>query len=198
MSKRAAELDERIAAAFANDAKSADVSILLAEVETAASAAKADAEAARARALDPLLSRDDVKLARREMEDAAFTRDRLHQAGTKLAERVEALKALEAERHARAEHKRVLTDRNRLAEEAARFAEPILEIAKFLAKADVLDREIRAYNQRPTRLGHVPPVLVGDASVVETLLQEGPIRVAFTDLVARQYPKATKAMAGHS
>ena len=57
-------------------------------------------------------------------------------------ERVEALKALEVERHARAEHKRVLTERNWLAEEAARFAEPILEIAKFLAKADVFDRRL--------------------------------------------------------
>ena len=94
-------MDARIAAAFADDATSADVSILLAEVEAAASAAEADAEAARARALDPLLSRDDVKLARREMEDAAFTRDRLHQAGTKLTERVAALKALEAARSAR-------------------------------------------------------------------------------------------------
>jgi hypothetical protein len=33
-------------------------------------------------------------LARREMDDAAFHRDRLHEAGAKLAERVEALKAL--------------------------------------------------------------------------------------------------------
>jgi hypothetical protein len=188
MTKRAAEqtMDARIAAAFADDAGSDSVSGLLAEVEAAASAAEAEAEAARARALDPLLSRDDVKLARREMEDAAFTRDRLHQAGTKLAERVEALKALEAERHARAEHQRILAERTRLAEEMGRFAEPILEIARLLAKVDLFDQEIRSYNLRPTRLGHVRAVLSGDASVVEILLQEGPIRGAFTDLVARQ------------
>ena len=184
---RAAEtMDARIAAAFADDARSADVSILLAEVEAAANAAEADAEAARARALDPLSSSDGVAVARREMEDAAFKRDRLKVAAAKLSERVEALRALEAERHARAEHQRILAKRTRLAEEAARFAEPILEIAKFLAKADVFDQEIRSYNQRPTRLGHVRPVLAGDATVVESLLQDGPIRGAFTALIARQ------------
>ena len=62
------ELDARIAAAFAEDAKSVDVSRLLPEVEEATTAADAAAGEARARALDPLLSPDEVKLARREME----------------------------------------------------------------------------------------------------------------------------------
>jgi hypothetical protein len=56
------------------------------------------------------------------MEDANFARDRLHQAGTKLAERVEALKALEADRRMRAEHEGVLAERDRLAEEMERMA----------------------------------------------------------------------------
>ena len=38
---------------------------LLVEVEVAAGAADAAADGARTRALDPLLSRDDVKVARR-------------------------------------------------------------------------------------------------------------------------------------
>ena len=119
----------RIAAAFAEDAKSVDVSRLLPEVEAAAKAADAATVQARARALDPLLSGDDVKLARREMEDAAFTRDRLHEAGKKLAERIEALKALEADRRMWAEHERVLAERDRLAEEMERMADPIAQIA---------------------------------------------------------------------
>ena len=49
------------------------------------------------------------------MEGAAFARDRLHEAGTKLAERIEALKALEAGRRNSAEHERVLAQRDRLA-----------------------------------------------------------------------------------
>ena len=112
----ATELDARIVAAFAEGAKSVDVSRLLPEVEAAAGAADAAAKEARARALDPLLSRDDVKLARRDMEDAAFTRDRLHEAGTKLAERIEALKSLEADRRMRAEHERVLAERGSLSD----------------------------------------------------------------------------------
>jgi hypothetical protein len=99
-------LDARIAGAFAEDATSDDVARLLSEVETAANAADDAAEEARVRALDPLLSSDGVAVARREMDDAAFKRDRLKVAAAKLSERVAALKAFEAERHARAEHDR--------------------------------------------------------------------------------------------
>jgi hypothetical protein len=102
------ELDAQIVAAFAEDATSSDAARLLAEVKEATSAAELAAETARKHALDPLLSGDDLKLARRDMEDAAFTRDRLHEAGKKLAERIEALKALEADSRMWAEHERVL------------------------------------------------------------------------------------------
>jgi hypothetical protein len=91
-------LDARIAGAFAEDATSESVSGLLAEVEAAAGAAEADAEAARARALDPLVSSDGAVVARREMDDAAFKRDRLREAARKLSERVAAVRALEADR----------------------------------------------------------------------------------------------------
>jgi hypothetical protein len=126
MTKAAAEeLDARIAAAFSEDAVSADVDRLLAEVKPVAAAAEVSAEAARQRALDPQLSGDDVKLARCEMDDAMFHRDRLREAATKLAERVEVLKALEADRRMRAEHERVSTERDRLAEEMLGMVEPI-------------------------------------------------------------------------
>ena len=174
MTKIQQTMDSRIAAAFANEATSADVSILLAEVEAAASAAEAEAEAARARALDPLLSRDDVKLARREMEDAAFTRDRLHQAGTKLAERVEALKALEAERHARAEHKRFLADRDRLAEETARFAEPISRSLSFWRRPMFSTVKFEPTTKGQRGSATFDPSYRGDASVVEIVFQAGP------------------------
>jgi hypothetical protein len=52
------ELEARIISAWADDAKSADVSRLLPEVEAAAAAADAAAAQARQRALDPTLSRD--------------------------------------------------------------------------------------------------------------------------------------------
>jgi hypothetical protein len=138
------ELDARIAAAFteAEDAKSVDVSRLLPEVEEATTAADAAAGEARARALDPLLSPDEVKLARREMEDAAFTRDRLCEARNKLVERIEVLKALEVDRRARVEYERVLAERDRLAEEMESMVEPIVRIAHLVGEIEFCDRQI--------------------------------------------------------
>jgi hypothetical protein len=149
------ELDARIAAAFAEDAKSVDVSRLLPEVEEAATAADAAAGEARARALDPLLSPDEVRLARREMEDAAFTRDRLCEARNKLVERIEALKALESDRAQRAEHERVSAERNRFAEEIESMAEPIVRIAHLVSKIEACDREVGRINATSAaRLGY--------------------------------------------
>jgi hypothetical protein len=65
--KPAEELDGQIAAIFSDDATSGDAARLLAEVKEATSAAELVAETARKHALDPLLSGDDLKLARREM-----------------------------------------------------------------------------------------------------------------------------------
>ena len=45
-------------------------------------------QTARKHALDPLLSGDDLKLARCEMDDAAFKQDRLREAGTRSHEAV--------------------------------------------------------------------------------------------------------------
>ena len=82
-----------------------------------------------------------VKLARREMDDAMFHRDRLREAASKLAERVEALKALEADRRLRAEHERVSAERDRLAEEMQRMVEPIVRIAHLVRAIEFCDRE---------------------------------------------------------
>ena len=192
-----AELDARIVAAFAEDAKSVDVSRLLPEVEAAANAADAAAGEARARALDPLLSRDEVKLARREMEDAAFTRDRLHEAGTKLAERVEALKALEADRRLQAEHERVLAERDRLAEEMERMADPIAQIAHTVSRIAICDREIGRLNATSTaRFGYIRPVLSGAAPAITALFQEGVVWDAFIAVAGLQAPPVVSGGAG--
>jgi len=136
-------------------------------------AADVAAKEARARALDPLLSRDDVKVARREMEDANFTRDRLHEAGTKLAERVEALKALEADRRAGDEHERVLTERDRLADEMERMAEPIMQIAHLVSQIEACDREIGRLNATAAlRHGRISLVLAGATPAITLLFQD--------------------------
>jgi hypothetical protein len=80
------------------------------------------------------------------MEDANFTRDRQHEAGKKLAERVDALKALEADLRMWAEHERVLDEGDRLAEEMERLADAIVEIAHTVGRIEICDREIRKGN----------------------------------------------------
>ena len=60
MSAATTDIDDRIAAAFADGAKSDDVASLIGEVEAAAIAVGETAERARSRALDPVLSAPDV------------------------------------------------------------------------------------------------------------------------------------------
>jgi hypothetical protein len=192
-----AALDARIAVAFVEDAKSVDVGRLLGEVEAAAIAADAAADEARGRALDPRLSRDDVKLARREMEDAAFTRDRLHEAGAKLAERVEALKALEADRRMQAEHERVEAERDRLAEEMERMAEPIMKIADLVSQIAVCDHEIGRHNATSkSRFGYIRPVLSGAAPAIVVMFGDAIVSDTFIAVARLQSAPVVPSGAG--
>jgi hypothetical protein len=182
-------LDARVAAAFEEGATSNDVSLLLEEVEAAATAADAAAGEVRARALDPLLSPDEVKLARRDMEDAAFTRDRLCEARNKLVERIEVLKALEVDRRARVEHERVLAERDRLAEEMGYMAEPIVRIAHLASKIEACDREAGRINATSTaRLGYIRPVLSGAAPAVAILFGDAVVWDAFIAVAGLKDP----------
>jgi hypothetical protein len=166
-------LDARIAAAFAEDAKSGDAARLLAEVKEATSAAELAAETAREHALDPLLSGDDLKLARREMDDASFLRDRLTEAASRLGERVAELKALEADSRMWAEHERVLAERDRLSGEMERMAEPVMQIAHLVSQIEACDREIGRLNARAaSRFGYIRPVLSGGAPAIAALFQD--------------------------
>jgi hypothetical protein len=172
------DLDARIAAAFAGDARSDDVRRLLADVETAAKAAEAAAEEARVRALDPLV--EDVIGARRAMDDAAFKRDRLIEAVKRLGVRIDELKALEKERAQRAEHERVSAERNRLAEEIERMSEPMVQIAHLVRQIDLCDREIGRVNATSALgFGYICPVLSGSAPVIAALFREALVWDAF-------------------
>lgn len=195
--KPAEELDGRIAAAFSDDATSGDAARLLAEVKEATSAAELAAETARKHALDPLLSGDDLKLARREMDDAAFKRDRLQEAGTRLAERVEALKALEADRRLQAEHERVLAERDRLAEEMEGMAEPIVRIARTISEIAICDREIGRLNATSAlRFGHILLVLSGAAPAITALFQDVVVWDAFIAVAGLQVAPVVSGGAG--
>ena len=111
------------------------------------------------------------------MDDAAFRRDRLAEAARRLAQRVGELKALEANRHRRAELERVLAERNRLAEEMGRMAEPIVQIAHLMTEIEACDREVGRVNA--LGLGHIPIVLSGGAPAIKALFQDAVVWDAF-------------------
>src|SRR5215471_19026692 len=114
-----------------------------------------------------------VKLAHCEMDDAMFHRDRLREAATKLAERVEALKALEAHRRLQAEHERVSTERDRLAQEMLGMVEPIVRIAHLVGEIEFCDRQLGRLNATSAvGLGYIPMVLSGTAPAIKALFQD--------------------------
>jgi hypothetical protein len=119
--------DARIASALTDDAVRSDaVASLVVEVDAAALAADAVARESPLKALDPLLSKDGVADARRESDNAAFDRDRLAEAAKRLGSRLVELKAIELARAQRAEHEKWQAERDRLAAELARWADPWL------------------------------------------------------------------------
>ena len=110
-------IDERIAAAFGDGITSDEVAALTNEAIAASRSANEAAEQARARALDPTLSARQVAEARRQMEDAAFARDRLSAAVPRLQQRRKEL--VEAEEDARrwVAYEKAKVERDKLAEE---------------------------------------------------------------------------------
>jgi hypothetical protein len=149
MNTALADLDDRIAAAFADGAKSDDVASLIGEVEAAAIAVGEMAERARSRALDPVLSAPDVAAARREMDDAEFRRDRMQVAVTKLGVRLSELRAQEEDHRRRLAYERARAERDKLAVEL-KDVYPALaaRIADLAARVGANDREIVRINTR--------------------------------------------------
>ena len=136
-------LDERIAAAFGDGVHSTDVETLIKAAEAASVSANERAERARTHALDPALSATAVTAARRAMEDAAFQRDRLQVAVTKLRERLIAVKADEEDARRLLVYDRVKAERDQIADElrdfypgvAARLADLLAASSPTIAKS---------------------------------------------------------------
>jgi hypothetical protein len=142
-------LDERIAAAFRDGAKSGDVADLIQEAEAAVVVAGEAAEVARTRALDPTLSAADVAAARREMEDAAFRRDRLQTATIRLRDRLQEVRAREEDLRRRLAYDEAKAERDQLAAELTRVY-PTMEaqLADLLARIKASDERIEHINAR--------------------------------------------------
>ena len=126
------ELADRIAEAFNDGATAAAVSDLIEEAEAAAHVANESAERSRSRAFDPTLTMREVAEVRREMEDAAFNRDRLQAAMLRLKERHDELRIKEENDRRRATYKQAKAERDALAQELRdlypRFAEQLADL----------------------------------------------------------------------
>jgi hypothetical protein len=119
------------------------------------------------------------------MDDAAFKRDRLAEAAKRLGVRVDELKVLEKARAQRAEHDRVLAERNRLAEEIESMAEPMVQIAHLVRQIDLCDHEVGRVNATSALgLGYIPLVLSGAAPSIRALFQDVVVWDAFIAVAA--------------
>ena len=143
----ATDLDDRIAAAFLQGAKSVDVATLVEEASEAAAAADEAAGNARARALDPTLTAVHAAAARAEMEDAAFNRDRLTEAVRRLGERLLELHQQEEQARRRMMYEKARAHRDELAAELTRVYPPAAaQLAELLARVVASDEEIDYIN----------------------------------------------------
>jgi polyribonucleotide nucleotidyltransferase len=111
------DLDNRIASAFSDGVTWENVKVLIVEAEAASLASGEAAERARQRALDPALTAIDVAEARRQMEDAAFRRERLQTAVTRLQDRLKEVGAQERDQRRRIAYEKAKVERDKLAEE---------------------------------------------------------------------------------
>ena len=141
------DLDARIAAAFADGAKSNDVTTLIKDAEHGAASASDGAERARNHALDPTLSSSELKDARECMEEAAFKRDRVQAALGKLRERLAQLKDQEENARRQVAYDKAEAVRDELAKELADLY-PVFaqKLAELLVRVVINDRELDYIN----------------------------------------------------
>jgi hypothetical protein len=156
------DLDERIAAAFGDGAKSADVSKVVKEAGAAAVWWGDAADKARNRALDAALPPAAVAAARREMEDAAFRAERLNNAVHRLADRVRQLERREAEQERARHAERLTAERDALAKELEEvYPQFATRLADLLARIEACDREAQHRGVKITSAEYVARGLSG-------------------------------------
>lgn len=151
-------LDDRIAAAFQEGVSSKDLGALISDTEAAASESDGAAERARTRALDPLLPGEQAAEARRQSEDAAFRRERLLAAVTKLRDRLAEVSAMEEDQRRMLAYEAARADRDQLARELAEVYPLVTrQLADLLTRLCENDRQIEFINAhaQPTRAGRL-------------------------------------------
>jgi hypothetical protein len=147
-------LEGRIAAAFSDGVTSADVISLIAEAESAALASGKSADHARERALDPTLTASAVVEARRHMEDAAFRRERLQTAVSRLRERLKEARTQEENQRRLIAYEKARAERDQLAAELKAVYPQFEEQLRYLLPRIVEnDRQIEFINARAMPTG---------------------------------------------
>ena len=162
------DLDARIAAAFSDGITSPEIAGLIKETQAASLSAEERAEAARARALDPILSSQEVDAARRAMEDARFRQKRLSNAVIKLDERLAQVLAEEEDQRRQIAYDEAQVERDKLAAELT----------------DIYP----AFAQRLAEL--LPRIVANDQEIdrINAALPSGAARLPVAELVARGLP----------
>jgi hypothetical protein len=141
------DLDTRIRAAFDDGVSSQAIVELIDAADAAAQEAGRAAAVARARALNPALASNGVTEARRQMEDAAFERDRMATAVEQLRARLLVVKADEEDARRLRIYEDAKLERDRLAEELREFYPTVAErLAELLAKIAANDEAIERIN----------------------------------------------------
>jgi hypothetical protein len=142
-------LDDRIAAAFGEGAKSDDFASLIQDAEAAAITADDVALQAKDRALDPAQPAANVATARREMDDAVFRRDRLQMAVKRLRERLLVVRAAEENQRRQRDYEKAIVVRDELAKELTRvYPAAATQLADLMCRIDASDRDIAVINSR--------------------------------------------------
>ena len=138
-------LDAKIASALREVGTSKAVEAVLADTKNAAAALDAEIASARVDAMSPLLDKDAVTGARRMLDDATFSRDRLTVALTALADRAENLREQERQDAEATERAAALKERDELAEVIAGDGPDLIRrLAALVRDIEASDSRLRA------------------------------------------------------
>jgi hypothetical protein len=156
-------LEAKIAAAFVNGTRSAEVATLIQQVEGAIGRANEAATLARQRALDPTLNGDELNNARQTMHDSGFQVERLQAASSRLRQRLDELKAAELNQRKRVRYDEVAQERDELAKKlAAVYPDFAEKLADLLPQLAANDHEVSIINRPENKPAGAPTLLCAE------------------------------------
>lgn len=140
------DLDNRIADAFTADLSSGQIASLMEEVEQADRAAQDASTRASEAALDPATRPDAVARARKEMEDADFTRRRMEKATERLKQLHDQAVRRERSEANRKEFEAARVERDQLVEDLKEYPELLDKLTALILRVRDNDMRIERAN----------------------------------------------------